>query len=235
LDEHEDAALEFDDVDEVDEEPDQPGGVTGNMNAENVGDSGGAADDGHIAFVEVVEARWRSFTGQARDDDFCGEAAALDGDLSDAGKRLALFTCGVSEIAHDENFRMAGNGEIGLDFDAAGAVDFGVKALGNLLAERSGGDTASPEDGARGERVVAIAMFVGDAAGGDVRDEDAFPDFDAEASDEGFSFGGKIFREGIENSVAAFHKENAGFFGTDVAEIIAQGFAGDFGEGAGEF
>lgn len=63
MDEDEDAALEFDDVDEVDEEPDQPGGKTGNVNAENVGDSGGAADDGHIAFVEVMEALWRSFTG----------------------------------------------------------------------------------------------------------------------------------------------------------------------------
>jgi len=47
----------------MDEEPDQPGGKTGNVNAENVGDGGGAADDGHVSLVEVMEARRRSFTG----------------------------------------------------------------------------------------------------------------------------------------------------------------------------
>lgn len=91
LDEDENAALELDDVDEVDEKPDKPGGKTGNVNAENVGDGGGASDDGHFAFVEVMEARRRSFTCKTRGDDFCGEAAALDGDLGDAGEGLVFF------------------------------------------------------------------------------------------------------------------------------------------------
>jgi len=130
---------------------------------------------------------------------------------------------------------MAGNGEAGLDFDAAGAIGFDVEALGDFFTERSGGDTTGPENGACGQRVVVITVFVSDAGGGDVRDEDAFHNFDTEASDEGFGFGGKIFGIGVEDAVAAFHEKDAGFFGTDVAEIVAQGFAGDFGEGAGEF
>src|SRR5208337_271727 len=130
---------------------------------------------------------------------------------------------------------MAGNSEVGLDFDAAGAIGFGVEALGNFLGEGRGGDTAGPENGARGERVVVVAMFEGYAGGSDVRDEDAFHDFDAEVSDEGFGFGGKIFGINVEDAVATFHEEDAGFLGMYVAKIVAQGFAGDFGEGAGKF
>src|SRR5208337_2915370 len=130
---------------------------------------------------------------------------------------------------------MAGNSEVGLDFDATGAIGFGVEACGDLFAERSGDDTAGPDYGARGQRIVVIAVFVSDAVRGDVRDEDAFHDFYAEVSDEGFGFGGKIFGVGVEDAVAAFHEEDAGFFGMNVAEIVAQGFAGDFGKGAGKF
>ena len=155
--------------------------------------------------------------------------------MSDAGKGLAVFILGECEIADDEDFGMAGNGEVGLNFDATSAIGFGVEALGDLLGERSGGDTTSPENGACGERVMVIAVFVGDAGGGDVRNEDLLHDLDAEASDERFGFGGKIFGISVEDAVAAFHEEDAGFFGTDVAEIVAQGFAGDFGEGTGEF
>src|SRR5208337_1370663 len=123
----------------------------------------------------------------------------------------------------------------GLDFDAAGAIGFGVEALGDFLSEGSGGDTAGPEDSARGKRVVVISVFVGDAGGGDVRDEDAFHDFDTEVSDERFGFGRKIFGIDAEDAVAAFHEEDAGFFGMNVAEIVAQRLAGDFGKGTGEF
>ena len=235
LDEDENAALEFDDVHQVNEQPNKPGGKTGNVNAENVGDRGGAADDGHVSLVEVMEARRRSFTGEARSDYFSGEAATLDGDLSDTGKGLAVFILGEGEIADDEDFGMAGNGEVGLNFDAAGAIGFGVKAFGNFSGERSGGDTAGPENRACRERVMVIAVFVGDAGGGDVRNEDTFHDFDAEVSDERFGFGGKVLGISVEDAVAAFHEEDAGFFGTDVAEIVAQSFAGDFGEGTGEF
>jgi hypothetical protein len=84
LDQDEDAALEFNDVDEVDEEPDEPGDETGHVDAENVGDGGGAADDGHVAFVEIFEG-WKSAAGEASLDKFCGVAAALNGDLGDAG------------------------------------------------------------------------------------------------------------------------------------------------------
>ena len=161
LDEDENAALELNDVDEVDEEPDKPGGKTGNVNAEDVGDSGGASDDGHVAFVEVVETCRRRFSGEAGGNDFGGEAAALDGDLRDAGEGLVFFVQGVGEVADDENFGMAGDGEVGMHFDAADAIGFGVEAFGNFSGEGRGGDSASPENGARGERVVVIAVIVG--------------------------------------------------------------------------
>jgi len=82
--EYDDAALEFDDVDQMDEEPDAPGNETGNVDAENIGDGGGAADDSHVAFVEIFERRQRAAC-KTRFDEFAGVAAALDGDLRDAG------------------------------------------------------------------------------------------------------------------------------------------------------
>ena len=230
-----DAALEFNNVHEVNEEPDKPGGESGDVDAEDVGDGSGASDDGHVAFVEVMKARGRSLAGQTRGDHFGGEAPTLDGDLRDARQRFALLVRGVGKIADNKNFGMAGDGEVGLHFDATGAIGFGVKASGDVLGKGSGGDTASPEDGARWERMMMVTMLVGDTVGGDASDEDTFHDFDAEAGDKSFGFGGKIFGIGVEDAVAAFDEEDAGFFGSNVAEIVAQSFTGDFGESAGEF
>jgi len=106
--------LELDDIDKVDEEPQAPGKEAGNVDPKNVGDGGGAADDSHVPFVEIFEG-WKSAAGEASFDEFGGIAAALDGDLGDAGERIALGVERDGEIAEDENFRMVGDGEIALD------------------------------------------------------------------------------------------------------------------------
>ena len=118
LDEDEDAALEFDDVNEVDEKPEAPGDEAGNVDSENIGDGGGAADDGHVAFVEILEGR-KSAASEAGFDEFGSITAALDGDLGDARERIAFCVVGDGEIAEDKNFGMIGDGEVGLDLEAA--------------------------------------------------------------------------------------------------------------------
>src|SRR5208282_5332133 len=131
----------------------------------------------------LASAGPRGFAGKAGGDDFGGEAAALNGDLGDTGKRVALFICGVSEIADDEDFGMSGDGEIGLHFDAARAIGFGLETCGNFLREGSGGNSTGPKNGAGEERVMVIVVFVGDTVEGDVGYENIFHDFDAEAGD----------------------------------------------------
>jgi hypothetical protein len=234
LDEDDDAALEFDDVDEVDEDPQAPGGEAGNVNAENVGDGGGAADDSHIALVEIFEGR-ESAAGEAGLDEFASVFSALDGDLGNAGERIAFCVVGDGQIAEDENLGMVGGGEVGIDFETARAIAFCVEAFGNFAGEGSGGDAAGPEDGAGGDGAGGFAVFVADAIGTNVGDEGAEHDFDAEVLDEFFGFGGKIFGIGSENARAAFHENDAGFLGTDAAKVVFQGVVSDFGEGAGEF
>src|SRR5258707_9472450 len=162
LDEDDDAALEFDDVDQVDEEPDAPGNKARDMYAENIGDGGGAADEGHVALVEIFE--WReSATGEARFDEFGGVFPPLDGDLGDAGEWVAFCVVRDCQIAENENFGMVGDGEVGIDLEAAGPVGFGVETLGYFSGEGSGGDAAGPEDGALGDGAGGFAVREGDA------------------------------------------------------------------------
>ena len=66
---------------------------------------------------------------------------------------------------------MMGDGEVGLDFDAAGTIGFGVEALGDFSGEGSGSDSTGPEDGASGQGIVVIAVFEGDAFGTDAGDQ----------------------------------------------------------------
>ena len=51
------------------------------------------------------------------------EAALLDSHRSDAGERVAVFVFGRRQIADDEDFRIAGNAEIGSHENAAGAIE----------------------------------------------------------------------------------------------------------------
>ena len=147
---------------------------------------------------------------QAGLDGFCGVTAALDGDLRDAGKRLAVFIEGKGEIADDENIGIVGNGEIGQHFDAAAAIGLGVGAFGDFAAEVVGSNTTGPEDGARGEFGVDAVVSVVDAVGIDIIDHGVFEDFHTEAGDEFFGFGGKILGVGGEDTRSAIEEENAG-------------------------
>lgn len=148
LDEDNNAALELDDVDEVNEEPDEPGNEAGDVDPENVGDCGSPADDGHIAFVEILEGR-KSAAGEASFDKFGGVFSALDGDLGNAWEWFPFRVEGSGQIAEDENFGMVGDSEIRIDHEAADAIGLGIEALGNFVGEGGGGNAAGPENGAR--------------------------------------------------------------------------------------
>ena len=171
MDENLNAALELDDVHEVNEEPREPCGESGDVDAKDVGDGSGATDDGHVAFVEVMEGREIWFAGETGENDFCGVAALLDGGLSDAGEGLALVVEDVGKIADDEDVRKIGNGEIGKDLDFAGAIGFGASALGEAAREFGGIDAASPENGLSVQSAGGVAVFETDATGIDAGDE----------------------------------------------------------------
>lgn len=235
LNENLNAALELNEVHEMDEEPDEPSEEAGDVQSKNIGDGRGATDNGHVALVEIVEGRNRLLPLQARLDGFCGVASTLNGDLRDAGERLAVFVEGKGEIADDENIGIVGNGEIGKHLDAAAAISFGVSAFGYFAAEVVGSNTAGPKNGARGEFAVCAVVGVVNAIGVDIVDHGVFENFDTETGNEFFRFGGKILGVSGEYARSAIKKNDAGFGGIDVAKIIAKSFASNFGERAGEF
>src|ERR1700731_2817014 len=149
------------------------------MESENIGDRGGAADYGHVSFVEVVECGVGLFVFDAGLDGFGGEGSALNGYLSYAGHGLAVFIRGVGEIADDEYVGIIGDGKVAIYFDAAASVGFGVSALGQFSSEGGGFNSTGPEDGVGSEAFSFVAAAVGDAVGVDARDHHAFHDFDA--------------------------------------------------------
>src|SRR5277367_7075701 len=91
LNEDNDAALKFDDVHQMDEEPDEPGEQAGDLEAKNIGYSGGTSDVGHVAFVEIVERLAGGLASEASADGFGGIQATLNGDLSNAGEGISIF------------------------------------------------------------------------------------------------------------------------------------------------
>src|ERR1700676_329518 len=175
------------------------------MQTKNVRDGGGAADYGHVSFVEIVEHGFGFFVFDAGLDGFGGEGSALDGYLSDAGHGLSIFICGVGQVADDEYVGIIGDGKVGGYFDAAAFVGFGVSALGQFSAEGSGLDSTGPEDGMRSEAFSFVTAAESDAVGADAGDHYAFHDFNAEFGDEFFGLGGKIFRERRQDARAAFY------------------------------
>ena len=235
LNENLNAALELNDVHEMDEEPDEPSEKAGDVQSENIGNGGGATDNSHVALVEIVEGRNRLLPLQARLDGFCGVASTLNGDLRDAGERLAVFVEEKGEIADDENIGIVGNGEVGKHLDAAATISVGVSAFGNFAAEVVGSNAAGPKNAARGELGVCAVVGVVNAIGVDIVDHGVFENFDAETGNEFFRFGGKILGVSGEYARSAIKKNDAGFAGIDVAKIIAKCFASNFREGAGKF
>src|ERR1700730_18667764 len=100
------------------------------METKNVGDCGGAANYGDVSFVEIVECSLGFFAFDARLDGFGREGSALDGYLRDAGQGLAVVFYCMREIADDEYVGIIGDGQVGVYFNAAAFICFGVSALG---------------------------------------------------------------------------------------------------------
>src|SRR5579863_2995156 len=141
----------------------------------------------------------------------------------------------VCQIANHENFRMAGNGEIGLDDDAARFVQRRAGGFGERAAERGSEDSGGPENRVRGNEFGAIAIADGDSIVPHAGDEGAGPHGDAEAR-EHFSRGlGKLRRIRGENAIGGFDEDDAGFRRVNVAEVIEERVVRDFAESAGEF
>src|SRR6266700_5620650 len=112
LDEDENAALKFDDGNQVDKQPDQPCEQTRKMHAKNVGDGGGASDDGHIALVKIVKCSGLRLFFHPRANHFCRVGAALHSNLSDTGERSAIFIVRQSQIANNEHIGKIWNCEV---------------------------------------------------------------------------------------------------------------------------
>src|SRR5579872_5440266 len=81
-----------------------------------VGNSGGAADHGQIALVEIVE-RLNGPAAQAIQNGFGGVPAFLHRDRCDAWKVVQ-----GSRVSGYEDLGMAGYGEVGLDANASSLV-----------------------------------------------------------------------------------------------------------------
>src|SRR5229473_2501007 len=96
LNKNDDAALKLHDINQVDEKPHQPGQQTGNVDAKNVCDRGGAADHGHFALIEIM--KWRKLfpSVQTGADDLGHVRTALHRDLRDSGKDRSLLIYSVS-------------------------------------------------------------------------------------------------------------------------------------------
>jgi hypothetical protein len=153
------------------------------VEAENIGDGGGAADHGHIAFVEIPEGRQILDSSEPRADSLGRVGATLNGDLRDAGKRLAAWPGGRGEVANNENVGIVGDGQIGFHLDAAAAVGFGFGALRELVAEFRGHHAAGPEHGPCRKSLDALFALVCDTRGVDVCHHHTLHDFHAEALD----------------------------------------------------
>src|SRR5215471_2247883 len=133
---HENAALKFDNVEEVDEDPDEPGDKTGDVKTKDIGNGGEAADDGHVTLVEIFE-RLCGAAGETVLDRISRVAPTLNGHLGNPGKLFARVVEGKCQITDNENFRVAGNGEVWIDLEAADAIGFDAEAISDFACERS--------------------------------------------------------------------------------------------------
>src|SRR6266850_5061949 len=149
LNENNHAALKFHNVDQVDKEPDQPRGQPRYVKAENVGHGRRAADDGHIALIEIVERRQFRLAFQARPDSLCRVGASLHRYLRDAGQLLPFLVHGQGEIADDENVWIRRDSEVAVDLDSAAAIRFRLGALREPAPKWRRHNTAGPKHGPR--------------------------------------------------------------------------------------
>ena len=218
----------------MDEQPDKPRGQPRNVNPEDVGDGRGAADNGHIAFVEIAEWLELFLARKTLADGFCGVSAPLNRHLGDPGQRAAVFTECQSKIADDANLRKVRHGQLGIHFDAAAAVGFSTCAQRQLPAEFRRSHAARPQNRPSRQLFRVFAAAVGDAVAIDVGNHHAFQDLDAELLHQTLCFCRKVFRKSRQDARAAFHQHDLSFLRPDVTEVVAERFARDFGQRSGK-
>ena len=134
------------------------------LQTEDLGDRGRTPDDRHAAFVEVMKRLGR-VSGEPAPDRAGHVPALLHGDGADAGQRSAALVREEREIADHEDLGVARDGEVGLDHDAAVAVE----RHSEEGPDRRRRDARGPE---HGRRVDALAVPDRDSAGVDRGDRE---------------------------------------------------------------
>ena len=164
---------------------------------------------------------------QARLDGVGDVASLLLGRRRDAGHRLAVGAIDRHGIADGEDVGMAGNGEVGVDLQTAGAVGLDAQPFGGGRGAHAGG----PDDGLGLQPVAAIDDTIGAAFGDGLVQHH----LDADAFQRALRVGREIVGEPRQHAGAGFDQHHARALGVDVAEVGRQRVLCQFGNGAGEF
>ena len=172
------AVLEPDQVGQVHHEPHDPGEEPGHLELADL-DHGRVAGDGrHRPLVEVLEGAALLGAGallDLGDDLLCRVLAALDGDLGHARQLVQ-----AGHVAHHEEIRVAGDGEVLVHEQTARAVDLRAGLTGENGAQRARLHACGPDlAGAVDPAARAVGVLYLDAVVVDVRDHRVELDLDA--------------------------------------------------------
>jgi hypothetical protein len=148
----------------------------------------------------------------------------LDGHRGDSREHLTLRVAQRGQVANDEDLRVLGNTQVGLDGHAPAAVHRQPK----LAAERRRLHAGGPQRRVGRDDVVAAAHVVG----GDVGGAFAQPDLDAEPLERALGARRQIGRVLLEHSVAAFQQDHPRLARIERPEVVPHGVASDLGDGA---
>jgi hypothetical protein len=174
----------------------------------------------------LVAERARRGAAQARSYGFGDVAALLLGGRCDAGHRLAVPGVDADGVADRKDLGMAGNGEVGFDLHAPGAVAGGAQPFGRGRSAHAGG----PDSGLRLEQPAAEH----DALAIDLGDGLAEHDLDADLFQRRLGIGREVVGKSCEHARARLDQHHARLVRVDVAEIAGQGVMRHLGDGAGE-
>ena len=116
----------------MDTEPHQPCEEAGEMNSlADAGDGMEPGDGRHAALVEVLEGLARRLSAEPAYD-LAGRVLATPAWRLGHARQVVQR----HHVAHDENLRMSGQGEIRVHLHPTGAIDLGTTLFGELLPER---------------------------------------------------------------------------------------------------
>ena len=149
---------------------------------------------------------------------------------------------GASQISHHIDIGMAGHAEVGLDLDAAGAIEFAAGAALQCPSQRGGGHPGGPDHGAGGQEVrlgqrglallILLRQLVADAKGIDVGHLGPSEHLRAQHLQLLARALGEVRCEAAQDAWRTFQQDDAGHARVDAAELTAQGVLGDFSQGA---